>query len=1344
MRLLQLLDDGSLKLAEFLGNSHPPYAILSHTWGSDNDEVTLQDIVNGTGQAKAGYQKILFCGNQAKKDGLHYFWVDTCNIDKTSSQELSEAINSMFRWYQSSERCYVYLSDVSAGVSNNDNELSRGWKPAFRKSRWFTRGWTLQELIAPNSVEFFSVEEERLGDKRSLEQTLHDITGIAAECLRGASLSLFPEEERMSWAAKRQTKREEDEAYCLLGIFDISMPLIYGERREKAFTRLEEQIKKTSKNGFMSLNEEKKRILLDSLRFDQIDARQTAIKNATGKTCKWLLKDRSYLDWLDVDRLNDHHGFLWIKGKPGSGKSTLMKFAIVNGRKSMKDKIVISFFFHARGDVMEKSTIGAYQSLLLQLLEQLPALQSVFESSGVITSNFVDYQWKIESLKWIMEQAILALGESSVVCFIDALDECDEEQIRDMVKFFEHVGKLARSASIRFQVCFASRHYPHITIERGISLVLEGKEGHDQDITNYLESELKIGKSKIAQHIRSDIQEKALGVFMWVVLVVGILNKEHDRGRIHALRRRLQEIPGDLHELFRDILTRDSRNKDELLLCIQWVLFSRLPLSPEQLYFAILSGVEPETGASPWNQDEISRGDIERFILDCSKGLVEVTASKIRKVQFIHESVKDFLLREDGLSHIWPELKHNIQGQSHERLKHCCLSHIKIEDFSSLEIPDSVPKTPSEAVSLRGSFTDMFPFLEYSVQSILYHADMAEGSGIDQNHFIHNFPRLRWIRLDNIFERHQVRRHTERMSILYVLAEQNRSNLIRSYDYVTSCLDVENERYGTPLFAAFATGGEEAVDAFLQALAADHLEKSLPQELYSQYNQDRVVQQCLGRDFRFSKQKGVLSYAAELGLAPVFSFLLKRGKLDSRMMQAALTPLFLAARNGHAPIVKILLDSCKVHPDVKDQDWRTPLSWAAGNKNEAAVKMLLDTGKVDVDAKDKSGRTPLSWAAGFGNEAIVKLLINTGKFDGDSKDRYGRTPLSWAAARNGSEAVVQDLLDTGKFDVNSEDCWKQTPLSCAAKNGHKAVVKIILDTCKANVDVKDEDGRTPLSLAAWNDHEEVVQLLLNTGKVDVESKDVNGRTPLSWAACNGSEAVVELLLDEGKVDVNAKDCWGQTPFSWAAQNGHEAVVKLMLDTDQADVNAKDQNGRTPLWEAARNGHEDVIQTLLDTGRVDIDVMIAAGSTPLREAARNGHEAVVKLLFDTGGADVDVKDNDGRTPLWEAARNGHEDVVQTLLDTGRVDVDVKDKYGKTPLSLAAGYGHESVVKLLLHTGKVDVDAKDRTGQTPLLWALRSRQNAVAKLLDTHKSGSGLRASGNGREKVIELHDLDSGL
>ena len=243
---------------EFIGNEIPRYAILSHTWGADNEEVIFKDLMERTGKInKAGYKKIQFCGQQAAIDALQYFWVDTCCIDKSSSAEVSEAINSMFRWYSDAVKCYVYLSDVSDVSTNGsvrgsirDDQFSQWtWEPAFQKSRWFTRGWTLQELVAPRSVEFFSVEGTRLGDKRSLERQIHAITGIAPQALSGAHLSQFSVDERLSWVAKRQTKRGEDIAYSLLGIFDIHMPLLYGEGRKKALVRLYKEIKESSKRS---------------------------------------------------------------------------------------------------------------------------------------------------------------------------------------------------------------------------------------------------------------------------------------------------------------------------------------------------------------------------------------------------------------------------------------------------------------------------------------------------------------------------------------------------------------------------------------------------------------------------------------------------------------------------------------------------------------------------------------------------------------------------------------------------------------------------------------------------------------------------------------------------------------------------------------------------------------------------------------------------------------------------------------------------------------------------------------------------------------------------------------
>jgi Cdc6-like AAA superfamily ATPase len=244
MRLLHLDRSGRLVSTDFHGKRIPPYADLSHRWG--DSEVLFGDLRSEAyREKKNGYRKLAFCAKQAAQDKLQYFWIDTCCIDRWNNRERSRAINSMFRWYRNATRCYVFLSDVSA-FSVTNTHLRSDWEASFRASEWFSRGWTLQELIAPVSVEFFSCEGWRLGDKMSLEQLVYEITSIPLAVLRNSPLDKFTTSERMKWAKNRQTTEEEDNVYCLLSVLDVFMPVSYGEGREKALRRLQMEVEAAS------------------------------------------------------------------------------------------------------------------------------------------------------------------------------------------------------------------------------------------------------------------------------------------------------------------------------------------------------------------------------------------------------------------------------------------------------------------------------------------------------------------------------------------------------------------------------------------------------------------------------------------------------------------------------------------------------------------------------------------------------------------------------------------------------------------------------------------------------------------------------------------------------------------------------------------------------------------------------------------------------------------------------------------------------------------------------------------------------------------------------------------
>ena len=232
MHLLGTNADDRFSLTSFVSNNVPSYAILSHTW-----------------EGNKGYRKIKFCNEHAKMDGLEYFWIDSCCIDKTNAVELAEAINSMFRWYRKAAKCYVYLSDVStANTSMNGRDHLSLRCSDFHKSRWFRRGWTLQELLAPSTVEFYSQDGDRLGDKESLQRQILKATSIPALALQGNSLAKFSLNERLSWMANRETTIDEDFVYCLLGIFQVHIPLIYGERVRNAFSRLLREVDMRSRD----------------------------------------------------------------------------------------------------------------------------------------------------------------------------------------------------------------------------------------------------------------------------------------------------------------------------------------------------------------------------------------------------------------------------------------------------------------------------------------------------------------------------------------------------------------------------------------------------------------------------------------------------------------------------------------------------------------------------------------------------------------------------------------------------------------------------------------------------------------------------------------------------------------------------------------------------------------------------------------------------------------------------------------------------------------------------------------------------------------------------------------
>lgn len=850
-----------------------------------------------------------------------------------------------------------------------------------------------------------------------------------------------------------------------------------------------------------------------------------------------------------------------------------MKFAFTDAqRRTGIDAATVSFFFNARGDTLEKTTTGMLRSILLQVLEKLPDLQDVLDGTQLVPQNQNgSAMWKVDVLQQLFSTAVSRLNKRRVICFIDALDECNEDEVRAMVEFFETLGDDASQIENRLYICLSSRHYPYIHIRHGKQLVLEDQPDHGKDLEKYVQERLKLGKPALIKEITNQMLHKAAGVFMWAVLVVDILNKEFEKGRIFAVKARLQQIPDQLSELFKDMLRRDNDNMAELLLCIQWVLYAKRPLKREEFYFAVVSGISPAELAE-WDPEYISIDDMGRFVLSSSKGLAEVTRSKRRTVQFIHESVRDFLIKDNGLRDLWHELGEDFESLSHDRLKQCCLtyvSNVKSGYLPSSSSPTSttLPKASSDkAEALRESVSAKSPFLEYAVRQVFYHANEA-AAGLQQSAFLGQFSLEAWIDLDNLFEKHQSRRHTPSATFLYLFAEKNWTRLVATQLGRDPQTNLEGELYQYPLFAAIANGHRNAAEVILQ-----HCINS---------ESDNTLQILRGPTPMVPQDRTLLSWAAQKTGEGVVKLLLDTGTIDVNMTDYyGDTTLSWAVKNGHEGIVRLLLNTGTADVNITNFYGDTALSWAVHIGHEGIVKLLLDTGTVDVNMRNVSGATALSCAARNGHEGIVRLLLNTGKAHIDMKDQRGMILLLQAVQRG----------DEGGMNVNMKDGDRQKLLHGAVASGYKKIVQLLLDTNGVDPNAKDKIGRTPLLQAVQtaqtpkeariqphdsleksvggdltNDRiqsfsfrnqgrngkktlmhqDEIVQLLLETGRVDPDAKDMNRRTPLSWAAQIGHEKIVQLLLDTDQVDPDAKDKDWKTPLSWAAQGGHETIVELL-------------------------------------------------------------------------------------------------------------------------------------------------------------------------------------------------------
>ncbi len=582
---------------------------------------------------------------------------------------------------------------------------------------------------------------------------------------------------------------------------------------------------------------------LRSLSFTEIYARESIIEPAVHDTGNWLLESQNFQDWIQRKRLDEHRGFFWIQGNPGSGKSTLMKKMYTHVKACRQDPLSVTaaFFFNARGSMIEKSPTGLFRTLLHKMCQQISALRDLVVKQYVAKRRLLtpDWQWQLSELKEFLATAVTpsVIGQRSLLLFVDALDECDFDATQSVIQIFEALASSSFSNKTDISICLSSRYWPQFRIQNCFiaRVELENKGDIDRYIRKHLESRQINEDAELHAVLRTEMLDKAKGTFLWVVLVTKDLLQARTAGAtLRELRKIVEMVPKDLNEFYQHLLQSTmGEGSERMLRLLQLVYYAERPLSPTEVGYALAFGCRAYPSYAEWSQSsEYVRSDdqMEKRIREHSKGLVEIAGvdsfPRRTVVQFIHQSVNNFLTA-DGFSFLRDSRQQTHDGDGHEFIKTACLNYLGTEELETLPLVDLKVDGQFDD-GLRSQVADQ-PFLEYMVQYIFPHAAQAEKKGISQDRFrIYicsnrgGFERWRCLYdaiFDGLFGHRQQGPQTRPIHILsqYGLLTRDIAEKERN-------IDIAGGAYGSALVAACCFGHSDAVRILLEYGADPRIE----------------------------------------------------------------------------------------------------------------------------------------------------------------------------------------------------------------------------------------------------------------------------------------------------------------------------------------------------------------------------------------------------------------------------------------------------------------------------------------------------------------------------------------
>ncbi|KAL6835632.1 hypothetical protein J3E69DRAFT_319241 [Trichoderma sp. SZMC 28015] len=1244
--MIRLINIETLKLETFSGKNIPKYTILSHTWGPDSEELTFDDLQKGiTDKSGIGSIKLKGCCDQVKRDNIkeekeenkvQYVWIDTCCIDKSSSSELQEAINAMFDWYADASVCYAYLWDVP-----EDDKPPSDRESKFFTSRWFTRGWTLQELLAPKEVRFYNTEWKFIGDKITLNRTIEDITGISWLVLKGIDkIQNASVAQRMSWAARRETTRPEDLAYCLLGIFDIHMPMLYPEGGKDAFFRLQDLImRKTGDDSILAWDHNESPDYPNQITSGEIFAVSPVYFANSGK----IVTRKPERIFSEINVLGRRLGINLPLHITESGEL----FGLLNcGPKSTKERV------QCVGIPLARASSGAPNEYIRPKERSstlLPAPVSESSTEWIQIKKEGQKDVTIEQQCWLYEDASftkihLELTEVEPSSWwdkkkgmISRMDPGDAQTINRILmrcrysktespdflfilelnqpgsntKYLFHTAICYRDASLRELAEHFRPELPNISgyASNGLfnlHITLDSEDGGDR--MSLTPGEAPDSHDTINASVET---EKLAAVSQFTKLLIS---------------RRLEKAKEERLRI--DIEARERR--------LQFIRNQRQTVD-----------------------DEIEKLEARRAML------VEEEQDKTREM---HDLAEEQTQARKSQGNLFKELE-----VAHQRLRSFQpieYSEVDLDDFD-VDENDSEAQRKDDDVD-RILFREAIKNNDIEVMKIL--AGPADEDAISDYGWLvlisaafrGDADTVGRLLATNKVDPDSRDKRTGRTALSW--ATENGHNDVVKLLLDTNKVNVNstNGDGSTPLHYASLRQHEDIVNLLLDTRSIDVNLQDIygysPLHLSARRGYETIVQLLLRKlevdvNLRDGYKSTPLHYAASAGYEVIVHLLFERHDIDVNAKDDHKnTPLHLAASGGHETVAQLLLQRLEIDFNARNEYNKTPLHVAAFKGYKAATYLIFGEDDSDINARNKDGKTPLHLATIKHQTSIVRLLIDTKRLDLNSKDHTSSTPLHYASA-GGFVDVAKVLLNTNRVDVNARDGDGATPLHLASERGHTSIVKLLLDRDDIDLNPRGVTGKTPLQCASDGDWGDARQLLLNRG-----ASNVYERTLQAHRGCVEDVAFSHdsALIVSGGLDFTIK-IWDRiTGRCQKTLKGHSGSVNAVAFSHDSTLIASGSTDSTiRIWDTAtgqckqllRGPRSDIYieavafshdSKLIISGSSDATLMMWDATTGRALKSLTGHNAAIYAVAFSHNSDLIISgSDDGVVILWDGVEQTHK-------------------------------------------------------------------------------------------------------